>query len=60
MQGHAPVEGEHQNPASIREVSAYYDIMESMRCLARPTARLTVNGSGYDGEGPSRGLGQPR
>jgi len=26
MQGHAPVEGEHQNPTSIREVSAYYDI----------------------------------
>jgi len=26
MQGHAPAEGDHQNPASIREVSAYYDI----------------------------------
>ena len=26
MQGHAPVEGGHQNPTSIREVSAYYDI----------------------------------
>jgi hypothetical protein len=26
MQGHAPVAGDHQNPGSIREVSAYYDI----------------------------------
>jgi hypothetical protein len=26
MQGHAPREGDHQNPGSIREVSAYYDV----------------------------------